>query len=104
MTSGLSAGGPSPPPTSVTISTASPPEADPSALPAGAVGRLGSERFRQPGNVFAVAYSPDGKWVFSTHDALTTPRYCLDTWEAATGRLVKSVPLTDTPYRVVAGP
>jgi len=52
-------------------------------LPAGAVARLGTARFRHPHTVEMVAFAPDGK-------TLVTSGYdrSLRVWDAATGRLV----------------
>src|SRR5262249_6706652 len=58
------------------------PEAGP--LPAKAVARIGSPRLRHSGEVSALAYSPDGKWLasLSTAPADATARL----WDTATGR------------------
>jgi RNA polymerase sigma factor (sigma-70 family) len=57
-------------------------------LPSGAVSRLGTLRFRHRAPVNGVAYSPDGKLLATggSHD------YQVRLWEAATGRLLASVP------------
>jgi WD40 repeat protein len=53
-------------------------------LPPGAVARLGSVRFLHPGDVEALAYSPDGRVLAS--GSRWTP-ICL--WDAGTGRLLR---------------
>src|SRR6266478_1142372 len=58
------------------------PDAGP--VPAEAIARIGSTRFRQWGEVTGLAYSPDGKWLasISTAPADNTARV----WDAATGK------------------
>jgi WD40 repeat protein len=51
-------------------------------LPAGALARLGTVRFRQDGAVWEVAFSRDGKLVAASSDA----RNRIVVWERATGR------------------
>jgi WD40 repeat protein len=63
--------------------SASPPEAR--ALPAGAVKRLGSDRFVATGNIAHVAFSPDGN-VLATADS----RHRITLWDAATGRRLRA--------------
>jgi RNA polymerase sigma factor (sigma-70 family) len=57
-------------------------------LPAGAVARLGTQRFRHWAPIADAVYSPDGK-LFAT--AGTNDRQ-VRLWDAATGRLLASVP------------
>jgi WD40 repeat protein len=56
-------------------------------LPAGAVGRLGTIRFRAPMNTFAVAFSPNGKVLASSGGVGVG--LCL--WDAATGQLLHKI-------------
>ncbi len=53
-------------------------------LPSGAVARLGTIRFRHPGEVQIVVYSPDGKLLATAPHGLT-----VYLWDAATGKLVR---------------
>ncbi len=57
---------------------------DPTPLPDGAVARIGSTRLRHAGEVSALRYSPDGKWLasVSTSPQDATARL----WDAATGK------------------
>jgi WD40 repeat protein len=52
-------------------------------LPERAIARLGSARFRHPGAVHAVAFSPDGKLVAASSD----DRCMIRVWHRATGEL-----------------
>ena len=49
-------------------------------LPAGAIQRLGTTRFRPGGQIYALAVSPDGKW------AVTGGQGTVRFWDIATGR------------------
>lgn len=71
-------------------------------LPARAVVRLGSARFRHPGPLQAVAYSPDGKLVAAASADPPTVR----TWERGTGKLRDEWRLPDkaAPEQLVFGP
>ena len=51
-------------------------------LPEGALARLGTVRFRQSGEVFAIAYSPDGKILASAGFISSA----LNLWDAVTGK------------------
>ena len=59
-----------------------------SALPFGAVRRLGSERFRHQNTVTALAFSPDGKQIWT---GCGTPE--LNLWDLATGQLDRALDL-----------
>jgi RNA polymerase sigma factor (sigma-70 family) len=66
------------------------PDAEPRAaadaeapLPAGALARLGTSRFRHPHVASSVAFAPDGKWVASGSHLGT-----IRVWEAAAGKLL----------------
>jgi RNA polymerase sigma factor (sigma-70 family) len=56
------------------------PDAGP--VPAEAIARIGSTRFRQWGEVTGLAYSPDGQWLASISTAPADSRV----WDAATGK------------------
>jgi endo-1,4-beta-xylanase len=58
-------------------------------LPAGAIARLGTVRFRN--GMFKPHFLPDGKTI------LTTNQRAIQFWEAASGRLVREIP-TGMPY------
>src|SRR5439155_15207512 len=53
-------------------------------VPAEALARIGSTRFRQGGDVTGLAYSPDGTWLASISTSRTDSTARL--WDAATGK------------------
>ncbi|QJW97502.1 hypothetical protein FTUN_5076 [Frigoriglobus tundricola] len=59
-------------------------------LPAGAIARLGSVRFRPGASVAALAFSPDGKQLASWGEAVYRHGQ-LSLWDTASGREVRSV-------------
>src|SRR5262249_30887032 len=62
------------------------------ALPAGALARLGTVRFRHGDSVWAVAVSPDGKLIASCSGSFDpTIRF----WDPATGREVRQIQVAD---------
>jgi Sigma-70 region 2/WD domain, G-beta repeat len=63
-------------------------------LPRGAIARLGTTRFRHGGGFFRVSFAPDGK-------TLVTAREGVRVWDAATGRLLRSL---DAGWEVVPSP
>ncbi len=63
-------------------------------LPPGAVIRLGEAGFRPPSEVYALAYSPDRKYLATAGDP---NRVCL--WDAATGRLLREITKHRNPVR-----
>jgi WD40 repeat protein len=73
--------------------------------PVGAVARLGTRRFRNPGPVNCVALTPDGKTIASAStserfDASVTRQGTIVTirlWEAATGKLLRELAFLDSP-------
>ena len=56
-------------------------------LPAGAVARLGTVRFRHPGSVRLVAFSPDGRLIAAVSDGQAT----VIIWERTTGRKLRTI-------------
>ncbi len=62
-------------------------------LPRGALVRLGSLRFRHPGAVWEVAYSPDGKILAASNDGYNM----VILWERATGRKIREIALGARP-------
>jgi WD40 repeat protein len=56
-------------------------------LPPGAIVRLGSVRFRHPGSVHEVAFSPDGKLLAASSDGVNM----VILWERATGRKIREI-------------
>ena len=56
-------------------------------LPKGAVARLGTVRFRQPGPVCSVAFSPDGKVIAATSEG----KNIVVLWDRATGRKIREL-------------
>ncbi len=62
-------------------------------LPKGAIVRLGSVRFRHPGAVWDVAFSPDGKILAASNDGVNM----VILWERATGRKVREIFLGTRP-------
>jgi WD40 repeat protein len=62
-------------------------------LPPGALVRIGSERFRIPGDAEAVTLSPDGKTI-----AVINAWGDLGLWDLPTGRLRRAVPGYQAPY------
>jgi WD40 repeat protein len=57
-------------------------------LPEGVVARLGSVRFRHPGAVREVAFSPDGKRIAASSDG----QNMVVIWDRATGRKLREIP------------
>ncbi len=66
-------------------------------LPAGAVARLGTVRFRHLGWHKSVAFSPDGKTVVSRAE-----NHSLRFWETATGKLLGEIETEDTIFTAFA--
>ncbi len=62
-------------------------------LPKGAIVRLGSVRFRHPGAVWDVAFSPDGKILAASNDGVNM----VILWERATGRKIREIFLGTQP-------
>src|SRR5437868_11544204 len=60
-------------------------------LPAGAIMRIGSNRLRHQGSVYAVAVSPDDKIVASACNSPEDRSICY--WSATTGELLRKIPL-----------
>jgi RNA polymerase sigma factor (sigma-70 family) len=59
-------------------------------LPPGALARLGTSRFRHRGNIYSLAYSPDGNLI-ATGSSMSGEA-SVAVWEAATGRQVRLWP------------
>ncbi len=66
-------------------------------LPAGAVARLGTVRFRHPGGGLHVLFAPDGKTVMSTANETS-----LRVWDAANGKLLRGIDGADSLFVAVA--
>jgi len=64
-------------------------------LPAGAVARMGTVRWRHSGDVQSVVFSPDGKWIASTCDRKGDGVWF---WDAAIGREVRRFKLEGDVY------
>lgn len=60
-------------------------------LPDGAIARLGTVRFRQPGNVHGIAFSEDGNLIAAASDGPNT----VVLWDRATGRKVHEIVVAD---------
>lgn len=73
------------------------PAAQSDALPAGALSRLGTQRFLNFGRVFSVAFSPDGRTLASGAWDGT-----VRVWEIATGKEIQLFSEKKTPIRAVA--
>jgi WD40 repeat protein len=71
-------------------------------LPERALARLGSARFRHPGPIHAVAYSPDGRLVAASSATPTVVRI----WDRASGQLLDQWRFTDrgAPEQLVFSP
>ena len=63
-----------------------------SAAEPGPLARLGSDRFRQPDRVTAIAYSPDGKRLATAGDGQ------VHVWDAADGRPLQAVAVTEREF------
>src|SRR5882757_4350466 len=57
-------------------------------LPSGAVARLGTVRFRAPGAMNNVVFSPDGRLLASTGSSVGE-KWALRVWDRNTGRRVR---------------
>src|SRR5579883_1577019 len=55
-------------------------------LPAGALMRLGTSRFRHGDQIYSVAVSPDGKWIATGNSRRNEASVAV--WEATTGRRI----------------
>src|SRR5439155_12302087 len=65
-------------------------------LPAGAVRRLGTTRFRHPGEIESFCYSPSGQRLASvSHEALSL-------WDAQTGKILRSLDADRERFQAVA--
>jgi WD40 repeat protein len=65
-------------------------------LPAGAVRRLGTVRFRHPERYRQIVFAPDGKTIITALDL------SLCVWDATNGKLLKSVDADDTYFGAIA--
>ncbi len=64
-------------------------------LPPGAIARLGSDRFRQPGGASGLTWSPDGRFLATTSSSVRAGLSSLRLWDANSGDLVHSWDMAD---------
>ncbi|MBN9522838.1 sigma-70 family RNA polymerase sigma factor [bacterium] len=91
---------PTPPPADVRVGTKADPPVTRDNLPDGAVARIGSPRLRHAGEVVAVAFSRDGRWLATVSPA--SPDKSVRVWDLADGTERYRIPITVNPHEHTA--